>query len=87
MADKKPINPEDLQALAALSKYPEWEVFKRLTDNRMVRDKNSIISLPSEDPRLPTQHAFYRGRISAILAMRREVESAARQLEIIEEKK
>lgn len=87
MADKKPINHEDLVALAALSRYPEWEVFKRLTDNRIIRDKNAIISFPSEDPKLPTQHAFYRGRISAILAMRREVDTAARQLEILEEKK
>ncbi len=89
MANKKAIlNPQDLAALAKLASYPEMEVLWRLLDNRVNRDKNAIISYPEEEPmRLAVRKAFYRGRISAIFLLKREVTSAADKLESLEEKK
>lgn len=84
---KKSLAPEDLQDLAKLASYPEWATFCRLLDNRVARDKNSIVSFPSDSDRLPTQHAFLNGRISAVYIIKREVTEAANNLEKLEDKK
>lgn len=84
---KNLISPGDLKDLAKLSTLPEWATFCRLLDNRVNRDKNSIVSFPSGSADLPTKHAFYNGRISAVYMIKREVELAAQALEALEEKK
>jgi len=91
MADKQgknALSPEDLKDLAKLATLPEWETFCRLLDNRVIRDKNAIVSYPSDEPvKLATMHSFLKGRISAVYTIKREVAQAARTLETLEEKK
>ena len=90
MAEKrqrKPIlSPEDLAGLAKLSQMPEWEILCRVLDNRVMRDKNSIVTYPEHDTiKLATQKSFYRGRIQACYLVKREVNGAARELDRLEE--
>lgn len=85
---KQSLAPEDLAALARLSKAPEWEILMKVLDNRVIRDKNSIVTYPEHDTvKLATMKAFYRGRISACYLVKREVNGAARELEKLDEPK
>lgn len=87
MADKPNLANEDLAKLAQLANTEEWMALCRLMDNRINRDKNSIITYPEAEPiKLATQKAFYRGRISACYLIKREVNNAGKELENIEEK-
>lgn len=79
---KNSLNLEHLAALAKLATYPEWEVLKFVMSNRVHKDKNSIVTYPETEPvKLATMKAFYRGRISAMNLIKREVEGAGDLLE------
>ena len=78
---------EELDTLAKMSRYPGWKILEKFMESRVLKDKNSIVTLPENDPvRLATQKAFYRGRISAINLIRKEVNQAPATLEKLEEK-
>ena len=85
---KKSLSLEDCAALARISALPEWEVLQKVMDNRVVSDKNSILTYPEDEPlKLAVKKAFYRGRISAINLIKKEINGAAALLEEREEKK
>ena len=76
-----------LASLARLSSYEEWPVLQLLMSNRVNKDKNSIVTYPESEPiKLATMKAFYRGRISAMNIINREVGGAAVELEKFETK-
>jgi len=80
------LSPEHLAVLAEFAQTKYWETLNYLFENRIIRDKNSILTYPEYDPvRLATKKAFYRGRISALYLIRREVNGASKKLEEIEE--
>ena len=80
------LNPEDLASLVKLASYPETEVLWKLMKNRIEKDKNSILAYPESDPqRLAVSKAFFRGRISGLLLLRRDVLGAAAELDKLEE--
>ena len=85
---KNTLDPSTLSDLAQLSQTKEWETLCKVMDNRVSRDKNAIVSYPEDVPvKLATMKAFYRGRMSAIFLIKREVSNAGRELDKIEEKK
>lgn len=84
---KRALNHEHLIALAKLATYPEWDVLQEIMNNRIYKDKNSIVTYPETEPiKLATMKSFYRGRISTINLIKREVNSAATILEQLETK-
>ena len=84
---KQTIKMEDLEVLAKLCQSKTWEVLSRLLDNRREKDKNSILNFPEYDPvKLATNKAFYRGRISAIDLLMKEVNDAGKNLDKLSEK-
>lgn len=90
MAEKKQRKPiltlEDLAGLAKLSQTDEWAILCKVLDNRVMRDKNSIVTYPEHDTiKLATMKSFYRGRISACYLVKREVNGAGRELDKLEE--
>jgi hypothetical protein len=91
MADKQlksPLSAEDLRDLAKLSTLPEWATLCRVMENRVIRDKNAIVSYPTDEPvKLAINHSFLKGRISAVYLIKREVDTAVKSLELLEEKK
>lgn len=86
MADR--VSLKDLQALANLADTEEWEALCRMMDNRKNKDMHSIITYPESEPiKLATKKAFYKGRISAVNLIKKEVGEAASKLESAMEKK
>jgi hypothetical protein len=83
---KKNLNSQDLADLARLAQAPEIKVLWRLMENSVIRDKNSIITYPETDPvKLAIEKSFYRGRISAIHLIKKEIMNAGRKLDKLEE--
>lgn len=79
---KRPLEVEDLAALAALGKYPEWKVFTKMAKNRIAFQKEHIIRLPELVPvKLAVDKAYDRGIISGLLLVIKNVETAADQME------
>lgn len=83
---KTPTAVEDLAALAKMQQTPEWQVFMRMSRNRIEYQKDHIIGLPEKNPYLAIDKAYDRGLIAGILIGLKTVETAATEMEKLAEK-
>jgi hypothetical protein len=84
---KEPTQIEDLAALAKLALTPEWRVFERMARNRIQYEKDLIIRLPEYNPvKLSIDKAHHMGKISGLLLVIKNVETAALEMEKLAEK-
>ena len=84
---KRPLLVEDLAALAAISKYPEWKTLARVIKNRIQYQKDHIITLPELVPvKLAIDKAYDRGLIAGLLIVLKNVETASVEMEKLAQK-
>jgi hypothetical protein len=84
---KAPTQIDDLAVLAKLSLMPEWKVFERMVRNRVQYEKDLIIRLPEYNPtKLAIDKSHHMGKISGLLAMIKNVETASLEMEKLAEK-
>jgi len=82
----KPVQIDDLAALAKMAKTPEWKVFSRMANNRIQYQKDHIVSLPEYDTiKLAINKAYDRGIIAGLVLMMKNVDTASYEMDKLAE--
>jgi hypothetical protein len=83
---KKPVQIDDLAALAKMANTPEWKVFQKMAHNRIQYQKDKIVSLPELEPvKLAVNKAYERGIIAGLILVMKNVNEAAQEMEKLAE--
>jgi len=84
---KEPTKLDDLAVLAKLATLPEWKVFERMARNRIQYEKDIIIRLNEYNPtKMAIDKSHHMGKISALLFVIKNVETASLEMEKLAEK-